>query len=292
MQQVGSRFDPAPSKWAYRYHRLMLTPMFRLMLRIGLPFGLCFVLATVWLSDKQVQENIVQSVTDLRKQIEQRPEFMVKLLSVEGASDAVTAKVHEIFPFELPISSFDMELDDIRRAIEVLPAVASAAVRLRQGGVLEVQINERQPVALIRTRDGLNVVDIEGITIAIAPSRAARPDLPVIAGEGAEYHIAEALELRRAASPLNLRMRGLVRIGERRWDVVLDRDQRIMLPEENAVRALERVIVLSETQDLLERDIAAVDMRLTQRPTIRMRDRAVEEWWRVRNSVAGATDND
>jgi len=29
--------DPAPSRWGYRYQRLMLTPGFRKMVRVGLP---------------------------------------------------------------------------------------------------------------------------------------------------------------------------------------------------------------------------------------------------------------
>jgi cell division protein FtsQ len=76
-------------------------------------------------------------------------------------------------------------------------------------------------------------------------------------------------------------------MGERRWDVVLDRDQRILLPETDPVRALERVIVLDDAQDMLERDLVAVDMRLAARPTIRMNQGAVEEWWRVTQMTVG-----
>ena len=35
-QQVG-RADPAPSRWAWRMQRLMLTPGFRKLLRVGVP---------------------------------------------------------------------------------------------------------------------------------------------------------------------------------------------------------------------------------------------------------------
>ena len=48
------------------------------------------------------------------------------------------------------------------------------------------------------------------------------------------------------------------------------------------MRATERVIVLQDVQEMLERDVGgAVDMRLAERPTIRMSEGAVEEWWRV-----------
>ncbi|QFT99427.1 cell division protein FtsQ [Roseovarius sp. THAF8] len=291
MQQVKRlepRADPAPSRWSYRYQRLMLTPLFRKLLRVGVPLCLTVGLATAYFSNPERREAIVLAVADLREQVETRPEFMVNLLAVEGASATVEEDIREIFPHDLPASSFDIDLDAVRLSIAGLPAVASASVRVRQGGVLVAQVEERQPVAVWRSRDGLGVVDIEGVVIGDIAHRADRADLPVIAGKGATRAVPEAMAILQAAAPLSSRLRGLVRMGERRWDVVLDRGQRILLPETDPVRALERVIVLAEVQDMLERDLAAVDMRLASRPTIRMNENAVSEWWRVTNMTVGA----
>ena len=291
MQQVKRlepKADPAPSRWSYRYQRLMLTPLFRKLLRVGVPVCLTAGLATVYFSDADRREAIMLAVADIREQIETRPEFMVNLLAVEGASVTVEEDIREIFPHDLPASSFDIDLDAVRQSIAGLPAVASASVRVRQGGVLVAHVEERQPVAIWRSRDGLGVVDMEGVVIGDIGKRADRADLPVIAGTGATEAVPEALEILQAAAPLRSRLRGLVRMGERRWDVVLDRGQRILLPETDAVRALERVIVLAEVQDMLERDVAAVDMRLASRPTIRMNENAVSEWWRVTKMTVGA----
>ena len=71
-------------------------------------------------------------------------------------------------------------------------------------------------------------------------------------------------------------------MGERRWDVVLDRDQRIMLPETGSVEALEQVIALDQAQDLLARDISVVDMRNAHRPTLRMGGAAVQELRKIK----------
>lgn len=275
------RSDPAPSRWAYRLERLMLTPLFRKVLKVGVPFCLTFVIGTIYFSDPARQEAMALFVADIRQKIETQPEFMVNLLAVEGASPAVETQIRAVFPYEFPISSFDLELDEVRALIADMPAVAQASVRIRHGGVLLADVTERRPVALWRTRQGLGVVDINGVVIAAVDSRAARADLPVVVGDGADLVLPEALDILRAATPLGERVKGLVRLGERRWDVVLDRDQRILLPEEGPVRALERVIVLHQVQDMLERDIAVVDMRLSERPTIRMTQAAQEEWWRV-----------
>ncbi|PVA11973.1 cell division protein FtsQ [Pelagivirga sediminicola] len=289
MGQVGTKNDPAPSRWSYRMQRVLLTPMYRRLLRFGVPFCLTFGVASWYLSDPAVQQRMVQAYIDIREQIQTRPEFMVKLLSVEGASPRTAADVREGFSYSLPLSSFDMDLEAVRAAVEDIPAVASAAVRVRQGGVLEVRVHERQPAALMRVPKGLIVIDAEGVALDVVAHRAERARLPVLTGDGAQDAVPEALAIRAAAGPLGPRLRGLVRMGARRWDVVLDRGQRIMLPEDDPVRALERVIVLNEAQNMLERDIAAVDMRLADRPTLRMNEPASQQWWRVRNLSAGAS---
>ena len=282
MQQVTRpRIDPAPSRWSYRVQRLMLTPGFRMMLRAGLPFFLSFGLGLNYMSGADRQEKFMLALSDIRNQIENRPEFRVDLLTVEGADPAVEAEIREILPITFPVSSFDLDLGELRQIIAGLPAVADVTLRIRKGGILAAELRQRAPVALWRSREGLSVVDIEGVRISPASSRRDRADLPVIAGTGADKAVGEAIDILAAASPLEPRLRGLVRMGERRWDLVLNRGQRVLLPEENPVQALERVIVLSQVQDMLERDLAVVDMRLAARPTLRMNKYAVEEWWRV-----------
>ena len=44
----------------------------------------------------------------------------------------------------------------------------------------------------------------------------------------------------------------------------------------------ERVIALEGAQDVLARDVARVDMRLAQRPTVQMNKDATQELWRIR----------
>lgn len=288
MRQVIPRIDPAPSRLSYRFQRLMLTPLYRRLLRVGLPVLVVAGLCAGYLADEARRVALTDQVAEIRRQIETRPEFMVRLMAIDGASESVQADIHEIFPYDLPASSFDLDLPAIRTMLEELPAVAQANVRIRQGGVLAVEIAERQPVALWRTRDGIDVVDIEGESIASVTSRAARPDLPVMTGDGAASHVAQALDILQAARPLGQDIRGLVRMGERRWDLVLHDGKRILLPEDEPVRALERVIVLSAAHDMLERDLVAIDMRIGTRPTVRLSDYATEEWWRITSMTSGA----
>ena len=284
--------DPAPSRWSYRFQRLMLTPLFRFSLRVGVPFALTCSLGLVYFSDETRRTEFHDVLTQMRAGIEERPEFMVNLMAVEGASEEVTSAIHEIVSISFPVSSFDLELPEIQKTVQGLNPVRDVEVRLQPGGVLQITVDERTTAALWRTHDGLFRIDEEGAYIGIALARSDYPNLPILAGDGADTAAQEAQTLMRAAAPLGERLKGLVRMGERRWDVVLDREQRIMLPETGAIAALERVIALDQVQDVLERDLARVDMRLPQRPTIRMNENAVKELWRIKTTAVEAPENE
>ncbi|MFD0980798.1 cell division protein FtsQ/DivIB [Tropicimonas aquimaris] len=281
------RHDPAPSRWSYRMNRLWLTPAYRRVLRIGAPVLLIGAGVGWYLSDESRVNAITESWQETLRAIEERPEFMVKVMSVEGASEELAEAVREELALRLPISSFDLDLDAMRQRLVAFNAVADARLRVRPGGVLAVEIDERKPAVLWRHSQGLGLLDAEGEMVAGASSRGDWPDLPLVAGEGAELVIPEALSLIAAAAPIKDRMRGLVRIGERRWDVVLDRDQRIMLPEKNPVTALDRLLALDEGRKMLERDIAVVDFRNPRRPTVRMNRNAVIELRQTRDLEPG-----
>ena len=278
MQSVRAslRKDPAPSRWAYRMQRLWLTPYFRVMMRKGLPALVVVAGLLLFLGNDARQAAIVNGLVGLRTQFEQRPEFRVGLVSVEGASIDLAEAIRGKINLKLPLSSFDIDLDAARARVESLDAVASAVVRVRAGGVLHVEVTERVPVIVWRKNDGLELLDATGHRVAGLALRSDRPDLPLIAGEGAPVAADEALAIYAAAAPILPRVRGLVRMGDRRWDVTLDRDQKILLPADNPVQAVERLIALDQVQDLLARDILTVDLRNEHRPVLRLSPFALE----------------
>ena len=125
--------------------------------------------------------------------------------------------------------------------------------------------------------------------VAGASLRADWPELPLVAGAGADREVAQALALIAAAEPIKERLRGLVRMGERRWDVVLDRDQRLLLPEDEPVAALERLIALDKGREMLKRDLTIIDFRNPHRPTVRLNTYALNDLKGVDDSETGET---
>ena len=273
MRQVK---DPAPSRLAYKLNRMMLRPVVRRFLRYGLPVLILAAGAAFWASDQERRDDAMDRLAEIRRQIEERPEFMVRLMAIEKASPPVAADIREVLSMDFPVSSFDLDLNGLQEAVETLDAVARASVRIRSGGVLEIEVEERIPAVIWREASDLVLLDASGHPVAPLEARTDRPDLPLVAGVGADRAVGEAMHLFDVAQPIRNRLRGFLRVGERRWDVVLDRDQRIMLPEEAAITALEKAIALDVAQDLLERDLTVVDFRNPRRPVLRLGQGAVE----------------
>ncbi len=281
MQSLGRalplRRDPAPSRWAYRMQRLWLTPVFRVTMRVGIPAFVVVFSIGVYLSDQTRRDSFVANFTAIKTGVEQRPEFMVGLLAINGASPALADAVRAKVDLRLPMSRFDLDLADLQSKAESLDAVANAEVKVGAAGVLQITITEREPAFVWRAEAGLVLLDASGHRIAGLTGRADRPDLPLIAGEGADRSVAEAATILRASGPLMPRVRGLVRISDRRWNLVLDRDQTVLLPADHPTGALDGLIALNQAEDLLARDLTTIDLRNEHRPVLRLAPFALQE---------------
>lgn len=270
LRHRGPRRDPAPSRLAYRLQRIWLTPLYRRLVRVGLPAFVIAMVAGLWLSDEDRRASLQGSLDGLVERVQQRDEFMVRTMRIEGASEAVDKGLRAMLPATLPASSFDIDLDTLRARVLRLDAVESVDLRILPGGVLSAVVTERTPALLWRHARGIDLIDRTGHRVASVTAREVRRDLPLIAGEGAAAAAPEALALLDAAGPILPRLRGLVRMGERRWDVVLDRGQRIMLPADGALAALEHAVALKRDEDLFGRDVLAIDLRDAERAVLRL----------------------
>ncbi|RYH02847.1 cell division protein FtsQ [Salipiger sp. IMCC34102] len=267
--------DPAPSKWGYRWQRWMLTPGVRTGLRVGVPLALVLAVGGIWAAQDGNRALVAETFASATEAFRNRPEFIMRSLSVSGADEPLADRITKIAQIDFPVSSFDIDLEALRREISDLEAIAGARVWIGEAGTVRIDVVPRDPVALWRTVEGLRLIDGQGVFSGRVETRAERRDLPLIAGQGAESYIDEALTLFRRAGPISDRVRGLVRRGDRRWDMVLDRGVRIALPSVDPAAALDRVIAMHTATALLDRDVSIVDMRMKTRPTVRVSKDAV-----------------
>jgi len=73
-------------------------------------------------------------------------------------------------------------------------------------------------------------------------------------------------------------MRAAVLVSDRRWDLHLENGVTVKLPERRPAQALSQLVRLDQRHALLSRDVNVIDMRLTDRLTVRLPEgRTLEE---------------
>lgn len=273
MQQIGfpklKKRDPAPSRLGYKFSRWMLSPFIKKSVFFGMPLIILLLPVFIFLKDQNNKNLVEEIVLDFYRKIIERPEFMLSALSIQGSSDSLNAEIREILGLNFPISSFDLDLADLRNRVLSLPPVETAEVRLEGGSILHVNVKEKVPALLLKDDTGIHVLNKNGDYIRPLLSTEYGSKLPVITGEGAQEAAAEAFILFSALYDKLDEVRGLVLVGGRRWNIVLKSGQVIMLPEKKSEQAVQKILILDKAEKILSRDIAVFDFRLPYRITLR-----------------------
>ena len=269
-QKVRGNIDPAPSRIAYRIMRLMLIPRLRLIFTLGFPSLLIFCVTLGLFININVWENISAIKKDLKLAFVERPEFMIKVASIDGSSDELANEIREILPLDFPVSYFDLDIKYLHKVVNEIPAVASAAIKISVGGVLQINVTEKSPAFMWRKDNVMSVIDETGSFIRIANSRVDYPKLPLVVGEAANLVVSEISSLMQANEYFKDHVRAFIRVGERRWDLILENNVRIMLPQREFLAAFDRLMLMNEAGSLLSGRLSNIDMRLVVRPTVRV----------------------
>ncbi len=262
--------DPAPSPLRYRLARLWRRRWVRRLALSQGPALIVAALATALATHPSTHAFVAERAAALRAALDAQPQFAVRRVVVEGVSTDLAAELRAMLDDAVGASSLSLDPAAMRARVEALPRVRRARVALEAPGTLRVSASERAPAALWRIDGRLRLIDAEGVDLGPVARRADRPALPLLLGAGAAGAAAEGLALLAQAAPIAPRVRGLVRVGRRRWDLALDRGVTIRLPGDAPEAALAEALRLHAAADLLARDIHALDLRLPERPTLRL----------------------
>ena len=166
-----------------------------------------------------------------------------------------------------PILSVD--LDAAKARIETVPWVRNASIERLLPDTLYIRLSERAPLALWQHGGKFDLVDQDGNVIANADI-GGYPFLPQVVGDGAPAATPNLLSLLASEPALQAHVIASVRVGGRRWDIHLDNGIVVALPENNAASAWHRLAALDRSDDLLERAVQVIDMRLPDRVVLRV----------------------
>lgn len=212
--------------------------------------------------------DVMQSVTSTAG-------FAIEDVRVSGNQHTSEIDILQLLGLDGASSLLELDIAGARKALSELPWVESVEVRKIYPGTVEVMLKERQAYAIWQHGSDLSLIERSGSVIA--PLRDNKfASLPLFVGRDAET-AAAAIEDEFSKWPgIASRVKAFVRVAGRRWDVHLDNGVIVKLPEDHIAEALALLTRFDEEQQVLSRDIAAIDMRLPDRVTVRLTPEAQE----------------
>ena len=260
---------PRPSKIRYRLERVWLRLWLRkliLYLSLILVFStfclLIFVYSNDWIKLKDYKNYFKNNIFE-------RPELSVSKLEIKTTNLDLVNQINAILKLSFPINSIKLDINHIQKIINQIDSVESSNVRINDSGVLLVEVIERKPVAVYRENDDLTLIDLKGYKINNIFSRNDRKDLPLIVGTEGNYQVKEALEIYQLLSIYLNEIRGLIRIGERRWDIIFKNNKRIKLSEKYPKRSLRNFLSSDKSYLISSNDFVIIDLRFTNKIILR-----------------------
>lgn len=186
--------------------------------------------------------------------------FAVAHVNVQGNERTPSEAVTAALAIREGESIFATDPARARAQLVQLPWVAEAEVRRQFPDTISVAIVEKRPFALWKNGNDMAVVERAGGVIT-RDGLDEFTGLPLIIGTGAPNAAAPLLDTVMASRAVSARLKAAEFVSERRWNLILDGNVVVKLPEEGwqtQIHELERLIV---DKGVLERAIEVIDLR-------------------------------
>jgi len=219
--------------------------------------------------------DVVAFLEDTRDQAANAVGFNITNLTVTGHNQLTKEEVLAAARVTGRSSLLFLDVDATRERLKANSWIADATVRKLLPGQLQIEIKEREPFAMWQKDRRLSVIADDGTVLEgfVAPQLLT---LPLVVGRGAETRAKEFIALLDRFPAIRDQVRASILVGERRWNLRLKNGLDVRLPETGVAGALEQLVTLEREAKLLTRDIVAIDMRLSDRVTVRLSEKAAQ----------------
>lgn len=236
-------------------------------LSLTLLFALCFlVFGALWLGG--FMPNAKAAGADFTRARLISMGFVVKRVDVMGEGRLRESEVRQTLGIAAGDFLFDLDTHAAQDRIEQLSWVDHAVVRRLWPNRVVVQLVERRPYALWQFQGTVQVVDATGQPIQDA-AFTDYTHLPLMVGADAARYAADIQTALAHFPDLQERVEAAVRMNSEQWRLrFLDGAFWVQIPHQNLRAALAQLNALQADHQVLDRQIANIDLRIKGRIAI------------------------
>ncbi|WP_244428346.1 cell division protein FtsQ/DivIB [Bartonella bovis] len=200
--------------------------------------------------------------------------FIVTDVDMNGNKRVAKQDILKILGLDAYPSIISFDVNKARFILEQQAWIQSANVQKIYPNQVSISVIEREPYAIWQHDGVMDIIDHTGYVIAPFQVGLVQ-NLPLVVGQGAQNAAKLFIQELWVYPQLRNRISAYVRVGDRRWDIILNNGVRIMLPEKGAIESLSSLIKTGMAEDLFARDVLSIDLRLSDRITVSLSDEAL-----------------
>jgi cell division protein FtsQ len=201
--------------------------------------------------------------------------FAINNVKVSGNAETSEIDILEKIGLDGTTSLMALDVAATRDSLKALPWILDAEVRKIYPDTVEIKLKEKVAFGIWQHGDELELIEKDGKPIAkLRDNKFAH--LPLFVGKDAGTGADEIMHDLDRWPAVKGRVKALMRVAGRRWDLKLDNGVIIKLPERDMDRAMAELADFDASHQVLERDILAIDLRLEDRTTVQLTADAAE----------------
>lgn len=195
--------------------------------------------------------------------------FAIENVKVAGNFETSEIDILQQLGLDGTTSLVSLSVTEVRDALSKLPWVESVDVRKVYPDTIQINLKERQAFAIWQHGNELSLIEKSGNVIA--PLRDNKfSDLPLFVGLDADKNAAAFFESIQPWESVRNRAKAYIKVAGRRWDMRMDNGITVKLPADDVPRAMDMLARMQQENQLLDRDIVSVDLRLSDRTAIEL----------------------
>jgi cell division protein FtsQ len=220
-------------------------------------------------------DEVVEAFKDTRNAAANAAGFRISSVILNGRKQLTQDEILAIGGINGRSSLLFVDAAAVRDKLKANPWIADANVLKLYPDRLQIDVTERAAFALWQEEGKLAVIADDGAVLEnYVPSRFVK--LPLVVGKGADAAAKDFIALLDRYPQVRAVTKAAIYVGERRWNLRLNDNLDVRLPENDVGNALAMLSKLDREDRLFSRDIVAIDMRLPDRLTVRLSEEAAK----------------
>jgi len=200
----------------------------------------------------EIAQNIYEFTSDIG--------FKLENVLIEGQHNISSEDILSKLEADKGTPIFSIHLDEVKSNLEKNSWVKSVSIQRRMPDTIYIDIVERVPIAIWQINKKLFLIDDDGFKIT-SENIENFAHLPHVIGSDANIYATSLIKDLSEYPEFASKIISSVRYGERRWNLNLQQNITIKMPETGFKEALKYIIQLDKASKLFDKNYKVIDLR-------------------------------